>query len=301
MGKYIIIALALLAVTNQSIAQELDFRVTVVAPALASADPKIFETLEREVSNMINNERWTEDIYQDHEKIKGQINITITNELSSTSFEAELSIIAARPVFNSTYTSQVIKYLDRNVVFSYDGVTPIQKSDNNYLDNLSSILTYYTYFVLGMDYDSFSPYGGNPYFDKAFDVYSALPTSLQRGDRGWTPDDNSQQNRYYLLENVRNPSLKEFRNAFYEYHRLAMDKMSEDPDKARASLLGAITQIGEAEKNYPRSILIRMFSDAKELEILEIFQPASGGEKAKVSKIMSAINPLKASVYNNLR
>lgn len=291
----------MLTVAKQTVAQELDFSITVVAPALANADPKIFQTLEQEISNMINRERWTEDTYQDHEKIKGQINLTVTKELSATSFEAELSIIAARPVFNSTYTSQLIKYLDRNVVFSYDGVRPIQKSDNNYLDNLSSILTYYTYFVLGMDYDSFSPFGGNPYFDKAFDVYTALPTSLQRGDRGWTPDNNAQQNRYYLLENVRNPSLKEFRNAFYEYHRLAMDKMYEDPDRARASLLAAITQIGEAEKNYPRSILIRMFSDAKELEIIDIFRPASGGEKSKVSKIMSAINPLKASVYKNLR
>eukprot|EP00095_Tigriopus_kingsejongensis_P007455 snap_masked-scaffold293_size218662-processed-gene-1.0 protein:Tk07455 transcript:snap_masked-scaffold293_size218662-processed-gene-1.0-mRNA-1 annotation:"tryptophanyl-trna synthetase" len=121
--------------------------------------PKIFEALEQEISNMINNERWTDDVFQDHEKIKGQINITVTKELSATSFEAELSIIAARPVFNSTYTSQLIKYLDRSVIFSYDGVRPIQKSDNNYLDNLSSILTYYTYYVLGMDYDSFSPYG----------------------------------------------------------------------------------------------------------------------------------------------
>jgi len=253
-------------------AQELDFKINVSSPANSNTDPKVFEKLESEITELFNNTRWTDDTFQDHERIKGQLSLTITNELSSTAFEAELSVITARPVFNSTYTSQLIKYLDRNVSFSYDGVRPIQKSDNNYLDALSS----------------------------AYDVFEALPSAVQRGDRGWSSDDLSQQNRYFLLENIRNPSLAPFRNAFYEYHRVALDKMHEDPEKSRAVLLSTITQIGENDKNYPRSILIRMFSDAKELEIVDIYKAGSAGEKTKVKKIMSAINPTKSSAYNNL-
>ncbi len=294
-----ILTVVLLAMTTLITAQELNIQVNVKANNIENADPKIFKTLEAEITEMINSNTWTDDTFEDHERIEGQITLTISKEINATNFEAELAIVTARPVFNSTYKSQLIKYLDRSVIFSYDGIRPIQKSENNYLDNLSSIISYYVYIIIGMDYDSFSPNGGNPYFDKAFDVYTALPSGLKKG-RGWTTEDNSQHNRYYLLNNIRNPSLKGFRNAFYEYHRLALDKMSEDPGKARASLLGAITQIGEVEKNYPRSILIRMFSDAKELEILDIFRPASKGEKSKVSKIMSSINPMKSTAYKNL-
>jgi len=300
--KRIWIVLALtLWVCGAAIAQELDFQVSVNAQAVASADPKTFQQLQTELSELLNRSTWTEDNFEDHEKISGQITITITKELSPTSFEAEMAIISGRPVYNSTYNSPLIKYLDRNVVFSYDGIRPVQKSDNNYIDNLSSIVTYYVYFILGMDYDSFSANGGNPYFDKAFDVYNALPSGLQRSDRGWTPDDNTQQNRYFLLENARSPSLRGFRSAFYEYHRLGMDTMHEDAGKARAVLVSAITQMGQAQSEYGRSILVRMFSDAKELEIVQIFQPASAGEKSKVIDVMSTINPQKSSAYKALR
>jgi len=282
-------------------AQELDFQVSVNAQAVASADPKTFEQLESELTELLNRSTWTEDTFEDHEKISGQMTITITKELSATSFEAELAIVTGRPVYKSTYNSQLIKYLDRNVIFSYDGIRPIQKSDNNYLDNLSSVITYYVYFILGMDYDSFSPNGGQVYFDKAFDVYNALPSGLQRSDKGWTNQDNTQQNRYFLLENARSPSLKGFRNAFYEYHRLGMDTMHEDPARARAVLLSAITQVGQAQIDYGRSILVRMFSDAKELEIIQVFEPAAAGEKQKVREIMSEINPQKSSAYKSLR
>jgi len=298
--KLLLTIFSLLLVSGTIFAQELDIKVSVSSPANANADPKVFERLETEITELLNNTKWTEDEFQDHEKIQGQIAITITKEVSTTAFEAELSVISARPVFNSTYTSQLIKYLDRNVSFSYDGVRPIQKSENNYIDPLSSIITFYAYYIIGMDYDSFSPNGGEPYFDKAYDVFESLPSAIQRGDQGWTSDNLSQQNRYFLIENVRNPSLAPFRGAFYEYHRMALDKMHEDPEKSRAVLLSTLTQIGENDKNYPRSILIRMFSDAKELEIVDIFKAGSAGEKSKVKKIMSAINPTKSSAYRNL-
>jgi len=280
--------------------QELDFKVNVSSPANVSTDPKVFEKLETELTELLNSTRWTEEDYEEHEKIKGQLSITITNEVSVSNFEAELSVISARPIFGSTYTSQLIKYQDKSVNFNYDGVRPVQRTENNYIDPLSSIISFYAYIIIGMDYDSFSDKGGDPYFDKAYVIYESLPSVVQRGDKGWSNNSISQQNRFYLLDNVRNPSLSQFRTAFYEYHRLALDIFHEDPDKGRAILTSAITQMGENDKRFPRSILIRMFSDAKELEISEVYKPAAKGERTKVGKIMSTINPLKASVYNNL-
>lgn len=293
--------LALLLCVSYTRAQELDIIVTVNGAAAGNADPQIWESLQREITDMLNTSTWTEDSFEDHEKISGQLTLTITNEPSPGNYEAELGIISGRPVFKSTYNTQLVKYLDRNVSFSYDGLQPIRKSDNNYIDNLSSIITFYAYFIIGMDYDSYSPLGGTEYFDKAFDLYNSLPSILQRGDRGWSNQDNSLQNRYFLLENSRSPSLKGFRNGWYEYHRLGVDIMHEDPSKARAVMLSAITQIGQAQKDYGRSILCRMFTDAKELEIIQVYEPASKGEKKKVSDIMSEINPQKSSAYKNLR
>lgn len=299
MRHYTIILLSIL--TSFSVfGQEFDFKVSVKAPSIANADPTIFKKLETEVSNMINNNRWTEDEYQAHEKINGQLNITITKELSATSFEAEIAIISGRPVYKSTSSTQTMKYLDKNVQFSYDGVQPVQKTDNTYIDNLSSIITFYMYYVLGLDYDSFSLSGGTPYFQKAFDVYNSIPSNIQRGDKGWTNEDNSRRNRYFLIQNTRNPSLREFRRAFYEYHRLGLDEMHRDAGRARAVMTSAITQMGEADNNNPGSVLIRMFTDAKEMEILDVYKVAIEGEKKKVGDILGRINPLKASIFKNM-
>lgn len=283
-------------------AQDLDIDVTVnVTPqAVGFADPSIFEKLESDISEMINSNKWTSEEYKEHEKIQGSITLAILGQPSLNTFQADITIISARPVFNSTYTSRLMNYADRGITFTYDGIQPIYKSDNNYIDNLSTILTYLTYVLIGIDYDSFSPNGGDPYFDKAYEIYDALPSTLQRGDDGWTSDDQSQQNRYFLLENLRNPSLKGFRTAFYEYHRKGLDLMHEDPDKARAVMVSAITQISDAEKKYPRAIVVRMFTDAKDTEILEIFGPASVGERSKVKKIMTELNPIK-DAYKELK
>lgn len=301
MRKYIIASFVIILVPVIVAAQELDFDISVKAPTLDNADPKIFQTLEAEIKQLFNETRWTEDTYQDHEKIKGQLTLTVTAETSPTTFEGEITLVSVRPIYKSTTTTQLIRYFDKNVSFSYDGLQPIVKSDNSYIDNLSSILTYFAYIVLAVDYDSFSSNGGEPYYDKAYDVYAALPQGLQRGDSGWSSDNFQGQNRYFLVENARNPSLRAFRAAYYDYHRLAIDNMYDDPHKSRAVMMSAITQIGETERNYPRSIFIRMFSDAKKLELANIFKGASNGEKSKLKKIMGSIDPSNNTIFNNLR
>ncbi|MEE9438618.1 MAG: DUF4835 family protein [Saprospiraceae bacterium] len=281
-------------------AQEFNLNVKVSAPNLKLVDPKLFDNLEKEMEEFMNSTTWTDQIFEAHERIIGNIQITISEELSKTSFKGEIVIQTSRPVYNSTYLSPVLRYLDRNLTFSYDGLRPIQKTTDGYIDNFSSILSFYAYYMLGADFDTYSNMGGDKYFEKAYNIYNNLPSNLQRGP-GWTPDNNKQQNRYYLIENIRSPKFRRFRTAMYNYHRLGMDKMYNDVNNGRTVLLEAITDVGRVNKEVNNSILTRMFSDTKRLEIVDVFIIATPSEKTKVKNIMMSIDPTQSNAYRELR
>lgn len=282
-------------------AQEFDLSVKVSAPNLKTADPKIMENLEKELENLFNNNQWTEDSFEEHERITGNIQLTIKEDLSATSFNAELVIQTARPVYNSSYSTQTMRYLDRSISFSYDGLRPIQLTKDGYIDNFSSILSFYAYYMLAVDYDSFSKLGGDKYYEQALNIYNNLPNSIQRGDAGWAQDDKRQQNRYFLLESARSPRFRRYREAFYTYHRLGLDKMYDDVIAGRQVLLEAITDVGRVNKETNNTILPKMFSDTKRLEILDIFLVADADQKTKVRSIMISIDPTQTDAYRDLR
>lgn len=282
-------------------AQEFDLSVKVSAPALAIADPKIMEVLQQEMEKFYNSNQWTEDVFEDYEKITGNIQLTIKEELSATSFKGELIVQVSRPVYNSQYSTATMRYLDRNIAFSYDGLRPLQKTDDGYIDNFSSILSFYAYYMLAVDYDSFSNLGGDKFYEQAFTLYNSLPNSIQRGDSGWTQDDKRQQNRYYLIENARSPRFRRYREAFYSYHRLGLDKMYEDVVAGRQVILNAITDVGRVDKEVNNTILPRMFSDTKRIEIIDIFVVAEPDQKSKVRSIMIGIDPTQTEAYKELR
>ena len=297
--KFLFIFLVLLVGTSN--AQEFDLSVKVSAPALKTADPKIMEALQKEIENLFNNNQWTEDSFEEHERITGNVQLTIKEDLTATSFKGELVIQTSRPVFNSTYSTQTMRYLDRNVTFSYDGLRPIQKTDAGYIDNFSSILSFYAYYMLGVDYDTFSNFGGDKYYEQAFNIYNSLPSATQRNDNGWTQDDKRQQNRYYLLENARSPRFRRYREAVYSYHRLGLDIMYDDIITGRQIVLEAITDVGRVNKEVNNTILPRMFSDTKRIEILDIFLVAEADQKTKVRNIMISIDPTQTEAYRDLR
>ena len=296
-----IICLLLFFTIKSLNAQEFNLSVKVSAPALATADPKVMEALQQEMERFYNSNQWTEDTFEEHEKISGSIQLTVKEELSATSFKGELIVQLSRPIFNAQYSSQTMRYLDRNITFSYDGLRPLQKTDDGYIDNFSSILSFYAYYMLAVDYDSFSNLGGDQYYDQAFGIYSSLPSSVQRGDGGWTQNDKRQQNRYYLIENARSPRFRRYREAFYSYHRLGLDKMYDDAITGRQILLNAITDVGRVNKEVNNTILPRMFSDTKRLEILDIFLVADADQKTKVRSIMISIDPTQTEAYKELR
>jgi len=280
-------------------AQELNIKVKVSAPRLNLVDPKVFQTLESQISEFINKTKWTDDSFEENEKIEGNLNITITAENSATSFSADIFLQTIRPVFNSNYKSQVLNFVDK-VNFTYQEYQPIENSFNSYYDPLSSLLTYYSFLIIGADYDTFSILGGDKYYQAAQKIVASIPSNLSALVPEWNSLGNV-RNKYWMTENLLNPRVRPLRQALYEYYINSLDKMSEDPSRSRAIMLSALTSINSVHQAYPNSVVIPLFVDSKRSEIIEIFKGGGRGEQSKVYNIMVNLDPSQASQYNSIR
>lgn len=292
--------IALLTICQVSKAQELNFNVNINTPTLKTADPKLFETLETAITEFYNNTVWTDDEFEPFERIEGALQINIVDDISANTFKADFYLSVSRPIYKSNSYTTLITHLDKNVQFSYQEFAPIYNSTTAYSDNLSSILTFYAQLVLAIDYDSYSPYGGERFFQNAKSIVAGIPTSVANSDKSWSATGPS-KSRYYLIDNLLNPRVRSYRLASYEYHLQGLDNMHGDLQKGRANILGALKNIDDVNKSFPNSMIMQVFSDTKTNELKDIFVAASPGEKRKVYDIMTRIDPSKASEYSILK
>ncbi len=281
-------------------AQELTMDVQITFPALKTADPKTLKTLEKAIGEFFNNTQWTNDDFEKEERIEGSIQINIKNDPSANSFIADIYVNTGRPVYMSNYTSPVLNHVDKDVSFNYEPLTPILNNRNNFTDNLSSILTFYAYVILGYDYDTFSPSGGDPYFKIAQDIINNVPANVSSADRSWAAL-GGERNRYWLIENILNPRVKIMRQAIYDYHRNGLDKMHNDISRSKAIVLSAVKSVGQVSNTYRNAMVVQMFSNAKRQEILEIFKNSVKSEQRQVYNVMAAIDPSQADLLRELR
>lgn len=301
MKNYTILVLILTFCTSQSLwAQELNANVNINTPTLQTADPKVFEDLEQNLENFLNSQRWTDDEFLQEERILVNISLTITEEFSATSFKAELAIQSVRPVYGTNYESQIFLHNDRDVTFGYEPFQPIEFSENNFTDNLSQIISFYAYIVIGMDYDSFSPFGGEPYFQRASDLLNAVPSSVAASNPGWRSLDGN-RNRYWLIENLLSPRVRPLRQAMYDYHRQGLDLMHKDVVAGRAIIAQSLEDVNTVNQTYPNAMMVQTFSNAKSNEIIDIFQQASIAEKSRMVQIMTKVDAANASKYRNIK
>lgn len=299
MKKYFLFLILIAATFSKTIAQEMEFTVVVNTPKLQTADPKVFENLKTSLRDFLNNAKWTDDVYSTTERIKCNLQITIREELSATSFKADVAIQAVRPVFGSTYQSPILTHVDKDVEFNYESNQPLEFSRGLFNDNLTSILSFYVYIILGMDYDSFSLLGGENFYQNAQAIVTSVPPDVANKYKGWRAVDGN-RNRYWIIENLTNSRVRPYRESLYTYHRKGLDIMSKDPIGGRVIISKTLEDIERVNKSYPGSMILQMFSNAKSDELIEIIKEGDSNQKSRLYQIMSKVDPANANKYRSV-
>ena len=276
-------------------AQELNCKVTINADQVQTSDRTVFKDLERAIANFLNTRKWTPDTYKNHERINCGLFLNIGKMPSIGNFQASAQITAARPIYNSNYESALLNFADREWEFEYYESQPLEYNDNNYINNLTSMLAYYAYIIIGMDYDSFSELGGTPYFQKALTVVN----NAQPANRvGWAALAGN-RNRYNLIENINNPQMLELRKNNYRYHRLALDNFEKSPEQSRKIILECLNNVKSVWSVYPNAIYVITFFDAKSTELVNIFTTASLQNKREAYDLLVTVDP-KRNIYQKI-
>ena len=294
----IVVLIFLISPCTSLWAQEINCQVTVNADQVQSSDRRIFSDMETAFSQFISNYKWTDDEFETFEQIRCNIIITLLGNAQPAigNFEANVQIKSARPIFNTNYESILLNFADRDWQFEYVDSQPLQFNDNTFDSNLTSILAFYSYVVLGLDYDSFSELGGSVYFQKALDVVN----NAQQSNRpGWNAL-GSTRNRYWLVENFTNGQMIELRRGLYKYHREALDTFGEDPENSRKLILEVLEEYRKVKDIYPNSILIISFLDAKSDELINIFSEGNLQVRRQAYDILVEMDPAKTGEYEKI-
>lgn len=278
--------------------QDLNARVQILAPQIPNANKRILDVLEVSIKDFLNGRRWTADALQPQERIDCNFVITITEwDGSSANFKAEAQIQSSRPIYNTNYNSTILNLNDKDFTFSYSEGQALDYSDQNYLNNLTSLLAFYAYIITGMDYDTFSKLGGTPYFQKAQTV---LNNAQNAPNAGWKAHENL-RNRFWLVENLTNKAYNPIRESMYEYHRDGLDVMTENSSKGRKAIYAVLPQLQKIDKQKQGAILNQVFFTAKSDELINILSDAEPQEKLKAFTILSVVDPANALKYEILK
>lgn len=275
-------------------AQELNCKVSVLSQGIQLSDKRIFTTLETAVREFMNNRKWTNDQFKRDERIECNLTFNITKFTQPDEMSGTLQIQARRPVFNSNYGSLMLNFIDQDIVFRYLEYQPIEFADNAYVSSLSSIIGYYAYVILAMDYDSFSIEGGTPYWQKAQQTVINAQTD---GGKGWKGSDIPPRNRFWLTENYLNAVYRPLREANYLYHHMGMDNMYSKMDVAKLSIKDALTKIQTVNKQRPSSYNVQLFFNAKTDELVNIYKQATPTEKEDILKLLNELDPTNSNKY----
>jgi len=280
----------------QGFGQELSCSVTINATQIQTSDRGIFKEMKNAIEQFMNTRKWTNDAFKSHEKVKCNFLITITKMPSIGNFSASVQIQSARPVYNTVYTTLLFNFADRDWEFDYIESMPLEYNDNTFTSNLTSMLAFYAYIILGLDYDSFSELGGTPYFQKALQVVN----NAQQSNRAGWQSLGSNRNRYWVVESFNNSQMADLRKAIYSYHRLGLDTFEKTPDKSREIILKGLKDIKKVRDINPNSILVISFFDAKGKELVNIFSAGNLQVRREAYDIVTTIDPSNRSTYDKM-
>lgn len=303
MRKQILLILTVAVLPIMIQAQELNARVSINAGRVSSqTDKKVFSTLQNTINNFLNTRKWTNETFQANEKINCNFLVNILEAQPGNVYKATLTVQAARPVFNTNYETPLINFQDDGLTFRYVEFQPFEFNDNRVsgsdplVSNLSAVFAYYVYMILGLDFNSFSLRGGDPYFQKAQNVVNNAPEN--RDITGWKAFDGL-RNRYWLVENLVNNRYNSIHDAMYSYYRLGMDHMYENENEGRTAVLNTLSMLNSLNNDIGNTMIIPFFLQGKSQELIKIFKKATPEEKQKARDILQKIDISNANTYKS--
>jgi hypothetical protein len=286
----------LLIITTSSIAQELNCTINIMSPQIQNTEKRIFETLQKDIREFMNTTRWTSDVFALEERIECSILITVGERISNDKFKATMQIQSSRPTFKTSYNTVMLNVNDQDFTFQYVESQPLQFQENQHVGNLTSVLAFYAYMIIGTDYDSFSLKGGEPYFQKALQIVN---NAQNEPERGWKAFEGS-RNRYWLIENMLNARYEDFRGVMYKYHREGLDVMQSDINTGRVAITECLKPLKTIRMDQPNSYLMTVFFTAKVDEMINIFKEAFPDVKTKAANDLMQMDPANANKYQTI-
>jgi len=283
-------------ITQRLIAQELRCNISISATKIQGANKTVFETMQSDLYEFMNNRKWTDHQYSMDERIECNFFISLEEQISSDEFKGSIQVQARRPVFGSSYETILLNIKDKDFHAKYVEYQTLEFNETSNKDNLTNILAYYAYIILGMDYDSFSPEGGTEFFQKAQAIVNNSQNAPQKGWKAF----ESERNRYWLVENILNKSYSGFRSCTYQYHRLGLDIMADKAPEGRGVIAESLKSIQKVFRARPSLYILQVFFDAKSDELVNIFSKSFPDERNRVTVILNECDPSNGSKYEKI-
>jgi hypothetical protein len=280
--------------------QELRCNIQIVTQQIQGTNKQVFQTLQTAIYEFMNNTNWTHHVFAYDERIECNFMFNITEQLSADEFKGTLQIQSRRPIFNTNYSSVMLNYMDNNIHFRYVEFEPLQFDPTQHISNLTSILAFWAYFIIGMDYDSFSYLGGTPFLAQAENI---VTNAQNAREAGWKPFESlDHKNRYWLINDILNDSYKPIREFNYKFHRLGLDLMDEKVTEGRAVIAEGLVDLQKVFRDKPDPFmhLLQITMDAKADELVNIFSESFTEEKQRAIRILQEIDPANKAKYEKM-
>ncbi len=283
-----------------ALAQELNCTVSINSDLIEGSNKQVYATLQTAIEEYINQNRWTNMTFAEHEKIECSMMI-IVKEAANNLYTCEMTLQSRRPVFGTTYTTPLLNLNDASFNFTYQEFDRIEYQQNQFTTNLTAMLAYYCYLIIGHDMDSYQRLGGTPYFQACEEICNACQSASMDNieQKGWLAFD-SNRNRYALINNLLDEAFNKYRNYYYDYHRLGLDEMSANVTNGRARIAEGIPVLKEAYRARPATYVINTFLDAKAEELVDIFRKGTDKEKTDVYNLLIDIDPTRQNTYDKI-
>lgn len=280
-------------------AQELNCKIQVLTAQIQVPDPSVFSALQKSIFDFMDTRKWTGDNFQPQERIACSMVVSINKIDANNVYEATLTVQSSRPAFRSSYNTTMLNYADNDFKFQYIQYQPLNYTDNAFTNNLSSMLAFYAYIMIGLDYDSFGSHGGDPYFQKAQSIVNMAQNASEvqtQDEKGWKAFEST-RNRYWIAENLMDNKFNALRLVYYKYHRLGLDQMYDNTDDGRANIMDCLTQLKSMNDDNANSMMLQLFFNSKSKELVQIFTQGLPDEKTNATTILTALDPTNAQNY----